>query len=210
MRGRLITVEGIEGAGKTSILPTLRRFLGAMGLPVRMTREPGGTSVGEEIRTLLLKHRAETMNLDTELLLMFAARAAHLQEVIRPALRDGVWVVSDRFTDATYAYQGGGRGVALARVAAIEEWVQGDFRPDLTLILDVPVSLGLARARQRASADRFEVEEVAFFERVRETYLALARTQPTRYRVVDAAPPLEKVQVQVGRVLEQFVSTSHG
>jgi dTMP kinase len=205
LRGKLITIEGIEGAGKSTVLPFVRRYLEAAGVRVALTREPGGTPMGEEIRALLLSHRSAPVDPDTELLLMFAARSAHLHDLILPTLAQGCWVVSDRFTDATYAYQGGGRGVPLARVAAIETWVQGDFRPDLTLLLDVPPPLGLERARHRGGADRFELEEVAFFERARETYLARARAHPERYRVIDALPPPEVVRARVEEALESLI-----
>jgi dTMP kinase len=210
VRGKLITVEGIEGAGKSTVVPFVCRCLEEEGLRVVATREPGGTAVGEQIRGLLLERRNEPMDPETELLLMFAARAAHLQSLILPALSAGVWVVSDRFTDATYAYQGGGRGVPLRRVAVVERWVQGDLRPDLTLLLDVPAPLGLARARQRGHADRFELEEVAFFERARQTYLARAHAEPRRYRVVDAVEPLAMVQARVREALEFVVRSGNG
>jgi dTMP kinase len=210
VRGKLITVEGIEGAGKSTVVPYVCRYFEGEGLRVVATREPGGTAVGEEIRGLLLEHRNEPMDPETELLLMFAARAAHLQALILPALSAGVWVVSDRFTDATYAYQGGGRGVPIRRVELMEHWVQGDLRPDLTLLLDVPAPLGLARARQRGEADRFELEEVAFFERARQTYLARAHAEPQRYRVIDAVLPLAAVQARVREALELVVRNENG
>jgi dTMP kinase len=161
---------------------------------VLVTREPGGTPLAEAIRGLLLDPAYTGMDTLCELQLMFAARAEHLARVIRPALAAGQWVLCDRFTDATYAYQGGGRGVDVAVIARLEDLVQGGFRPDLTLLLDVPVELGLARASQRGALDRFEQEQVAFFERVRHAYLDMARRHPGRYRVIDASQPLEAVQ----------------
>jgi dTMP kinase len=206
MGGRFITLEGIEGAGKTSQLPVVREIVEAAGHEVIITREPGGTPVGEAIRDLVLHTGA--MGANAELLLMFAARAEHLGTVIRPALAAGMWVVSDRFTDATYAYQGGGRDVPLERIAALEQWVQGAFRPDLTLVFDVPVAIGLERARGRAresGPDRFESEQQAFFERVRTVYLELARNDSRRYRVIDAMQPLEAVKAEVQQVITEFL-----
>jgi len=202
-RGRLITVEGIEGAGKSTHLPYLRGAIEARGQEVVLTREPGGTEVGEAVRGVLLGLREEPMAADAEVLLMFAARAQHLARVIVPALEGGAWVLCDRFTDATYAYQGGGRGVPEARIQALEQWVQADLRPDLTLLLDVPVSVGLARARMRGEGDRFEQEQGAFFERVRLAYLERARREPERFRVVSAAGEPRAVR---GRLLEALAA----
>ncbi|MGD8407542.1 MAG: dTMP kinase [Thiohalophilus sp.] len=205
MSGYFITVEGGEGVGKSSNLAFIEAWLREAGKEVVMTREPGGTGLGEKIRELLLDANQTGMAVDTELLLMFAARAQHLNEVIKPALAAGKWVVCDRFTDATYAYQGGGRGVDLQRIAQLEQWVQGNLRPDLTLLLDLPVQQGLQRAGQRSAPDRFEQEQQHFFERVRETYLIRARQEPNRFRVIDAAPALEQVQQQIAAVLSVLV-----
>ncbi len=199
MRGRFITLEGIEGAGKSTLIPSIQAFLESRGIRVEVTREPGGTPVGEAIRRLIM---ARGMEAETELLLMFAARAEHLQRRILPALEAGTWVVSDRFTEASYAYQGGGRGIPAGRIEALERWVQGDFRPHLTLLLDVPVPLGLARARARGKVNRFEEETAAFFERVRGAYLALARRFPERIKVIDASASLEAVRHEALRALE--------
>ncbi|MCC8988600.1 MAG: dTMP kinase [Candidatus Contendobacter sp.] len=200
-----ITIEGSEGAGKTTQLTFMRDFLERAGYPVTLTREPGGTLLGEELRALLLGHRDDGMALKTETLLMFAARAEHLERVIRPALAAGHWVLCDRFTDATYAYQGGGRGLPMAQIAVLEEWVQGDLRPDLTLLLDLPVAVGRARAGKRSPADRFERETVEFFERVRVAYRDRAQQHPDRYRIVDAAPPIAIVRAQVEKLLAQWL-----
>lgn len=168
------------------------------------TREPGGTTLGEGIRALLLEPGNRDMAPDCELLLVFAARAQHLAQVIRPALARGSWVVCDRFTDATYAYQGGGRAIASERIAILEDWVQGHLRPDLTLVLDLPVRLGLERARRRAAEDRFELEAEPFFERVRAAYLARARQHPARYRVIDARPPPAEVNARLVQALAEL------
>ena len=199
--GCFITVEGGEGAGKTTQLALMREYLEQAGRQVVLTREPGGTPLGEEIRALLLGHRHDGMALATETLLMFAARAEHLERVIRPALATGHWVLCDRFTDATYAYQGGGRGLPPERIAILEDWVQGALRPDLTLVFDVPVAVGLERAGRRGAADRFEREETAFFERVRTVYLDRARRNPDRYRIVDANRPVAVVRAEVQAIL---------
>lgn len=206
-RGRFITLEGIEGAGKSSQMEPLRQALAGLGVPALTTREPGGSPVAERIRSVLLDRGNTGMAAMAELLLVFAARAEHLEKVIHPALARGTWVLCDRFTDATYAYQGGGRGMDPAPIAQLEALVQGDLRPDLTLIFDLPPGLGLERARGRAQADRFESEHLAFFERVRAVYLARARSLPRRYRVLDAEAPLESVTAAATRALRDLVST---
>lgn len=206
MRGRFITLEGSEGSGKSTNLAFIHQYLQQSGIEVVLTREPGGTPLGELIRELLLDHRNSAMASDTELLLMFAARAQHLQELILPALDAGKWVLCDRFTDATYAYQGAGRGIPEARIAQLESWVQGDLRPDLTFFLDLPVAQGLARANERGTPDRFEREEIDFFERVRQGYLAQARRAPQRYRVVDASVSLDEVQSQLKTLLDTYLN----
>jgi dTMP kinase len=202
---RFITLEGIEGAGKSTHLPFLRGVLEREGGEVVVTREPGGTPLGEEIRDLLLAHRHDGMSADAELLLMFAARSEHLSRVIRPALAAGKWVLCDRFTDATFAYQGGGRGVPSARIMELARWTHGDLWPALTLLLDIPVEEGLARASRRGTADRFEKEAVGFFRRVREAYLSLADLEPSRFRVIDASLPLGQVQAQIQGVVERWL-----
>lgn len=199
--GRFITVEGTEGVGKSTNLAFIQHWLEAQGHRVLVTREPGGTPLAEELRSLLLAPRDETVDPMAELLMVFAARAQHLEQVIKPALATGTWVLCDRFTDSTYAYQGGGRGFDQSVIAQLETLVQGELRPDLTVILDIEVEKGLARASRRSVPDRFEGEAVAFFERVRAVYRALAARAPNRYAVVDAGQPLEQVQQAIKQVL---------
>ena len=194
---RFITLEGIEGVGKSSHVAAVVEALQGRGHDVVATREPGGTPVADRIRALLLDADGDPPQPETELLLLFAARAEHLAQRIRPALARGQWVVCDRFTDATYAYQGGGRGLATERIAALEDWTQGDLRPDLTILLDAPVELALERARGRGAADRFECEAAAFFERAREVYRERAAREPQRFRVIDASGPIEGVRADV-------------
>ena len=201
MKGKFITVEGIEGVGKTTNIEFIHQQLQAAGRDVVLTREPGGTPLGEAVRGLLLDPEYTGMDSTCELQLMFAARAEHLAKIVWPALEKGQWVLCDRFTDATYAYQGGGRGIDTGVIARLEELVQGDFRPDLTLLLDVPVAVGLARANKRGALDRFEQEKVEFFERVRSAYLDMAKRYSERYRVIDAGQPLEAVQQQLAAIL---------
>ena len=205
MPGKFITIEGGEGVGKTTNIAFIEARLSAAGIDVRVTREPGGTALGEDIRGLLLGHRHDGMASDTELLLMFAARAEHLAKVIKPALAAGQWVLCDRFTDATYAYQGGGRGIAREHIAQLEQWVQGDLRPDLTVLLDTTIAVGLQRAGERSAPDRFEREQSAFFERVRAAYLDLAQHYPQRFRIIDATQPLDAVQCELGAVLDAYI-----
>ncbi|MGH8530597.1 MAG: dTMP kinase [Nevskiales bacterium] len=206
-QGRFIVLEGIEGAGKSTHARALREQLEAAGHSVELTREPGGTPLAEAIRELLLRPReGETMPAMTELLLMFAARAAHLEQRILPVLRQGKWVICDRFTDASYAYQGAGRGIAEERIAELEKAVQGKLRPDLVLIFDLAPETGLARARKRGRADRFEAEQLEFFARARECYLQRAKLDPQRYRVLNAAAPAEEVQAELTRVVADWMS----
>lgn len=206
MRGRFITLEGIEGVGKTTQVATVRATLEALQRPHVATREPGGTPLAEDIRALVLVPRDEPVPGNAELLLMFAARAVHVDNLIRPTLAAGKDVVCDRFTDATYAYQGGGRGVPLAEVAALEAMTHGGLQPDLTLLLDAPPALALQRARRRSAADRFEAETLAFFERVRAAYLARAAADPARFVVVDATLPLAEVSAAVAAAVKACVS----
>lgn len=201
-RGRFITLEGIEGAGKSSHIDAMRAKIESAGRRLVVTREPGGTPVAERIRALLLDPANAGMDANTELLLVFAARAEHLAAVIRPALEAGTWVLCDRFTDATYAYQGGGRGIPEQYIAELENWAQGALRPDLTIVLDLDPETGLARAADRSDKDRFEREDVGFFSRVRSSYLQRARANPQRYRIVDAGQPVAQVSDQICRILE--------
>lgn len=205
-RGRFITVEGVEGAGKSTCIGYISDTLVNAGKQIIVTREPGGTGLSEEIRDLLLAHRQEGVAVETETLLMFAARAEHLARVIRPALAAGQWVLCDRFTEATYAYQGGGRGLPRERIEVLEQWLQAELRPDLVLLLDIPVRLGLERAAQRSARDRFESEDPAFFERVRAAYLDQAHRHPQRFRVIDASRELAQVQHQIKQVLDELLS----
>lgn len=204
-RGRFITVEGVEGAGKSTNLDYVQDLLEQTGKRVIRTREPGGTPLGEEIRDMLLGHREDGMDESTELLLMFAARGEHLARKIRPALERGNWVLCDRFTDASYAYQGGGRGLDRERITVLENFVQGDLRPDLTLLLDLPVEEGLERAGKRSAPDRFESEAMHFFQRVRAEYLRIAEAEPRRVRIIDAAASIDKVQTRIGDELRRFL-----
>jgi len=204
-RGFFITIEGGEGAGKSTVLAFVRDWLTGTGRETVVTREPGGTALGERVRDILLHAHELQIDADTEALLMFAARTEHLARVIRPALDSGKTVLCDRFTDATYAYQGGGRGLSEDRIAQLEIWAQGALRPALTLLLDVPVETGLARARRRGAPDRFEREQREFFERVRAAYLARAQREPQRMRVIDASRTPADVQQQIARVLTEVV-----
>lgn len=210
MTGLFITLEGPEGAGKSTNREYLAERLREQGIDVLLTREPGGTPLAERIRELLLDPSDEPMAADTELLLVFAARAQHLQQVIRPALARGSVVLCDRFTDATYAYQGGGRGLSVERIAQLEQFVQGELRPDLTLIFDLPVEIGLARAAARGRLDRFEQEGCGFFEAVREAYLQRAAQAPQRYRVLDAGQSLAQVQADIDTLLPTLLEACRG
>ncbi len=198
-RGKFITLEGIDGAGKSTHVGGMADFLRRRGKDIVVTREPGGTPLGEKLRALVLSQK---MDIDTEALLMFAARREHIAQVIAPALASGSWVVSERFTDATYAYQGAGRGMARDRIAALERWVHGGLQPDLTLVFDAPVEVALARLANKRG-DRFELESRAFFERVRAAYLERAAAEPRRMRVVQSGRSL----VEVRKDVEDIVST---
>jgi dTMP kinase len=204
-RGLFITVEGGEGVGKTTNLETLKQWIQAQGIPYVLTREPGGTPLAEDIRHLLLDKREESVSATAELLLIFAARAQHLQQVIEPALSAGQWVLCDRFTDATYAYQGGGRGMPPAGIAQLETLVQGELRPDLTLLFDAPIEVGMARAGKRGELDRFELEQAAFFEQVRQSYLVRARAEPGRFRMVDTDRSLDEIARELKSVMNLFL-----
>jgi dTMP kinase len=202
MRGRFITLEGIDGAGKTTHLEWLASFLGKRGIRVTVTREPGGTAVGERLRELVL-HGEAKLHPETETLLMFAARCEHIDKVIEPALASGAWVICDRFTDATYAYQSGGSGVSWSKITQLEQWTQDGLQPDTTVLFDVAPDVGLARAARGKSPDRFERERAAFYERARQAYLERAREAPDRVHVVDASRPVTEVH----KTLEMIFST---
>ena len=202
-RGRFLTIEGVDGAGKSTQLPRIERWLRERGIETFVTREPGGTPFGESLRALLLDPRFTGMSPMAELLVMFAARAEHLQKRIVPALAGGVWVLCERFTDATFAYQGGGRDIDPGRIGALEEAVQGDMRPDLVVVLDLPIEVGLARSAKRSAADRFEREDVEFFRRVQEVYLERARKHPERYAVIDARADEKTVTEHLVRAISE-------
>lgn len=210
MSGLFITFEGPEGAGKSTNLKVFAEALAEQGCAPLITREPGGTPVAERIREVLLSTHEEPVHADTELLLMFAARAQHLNRLIRPALADGRVVISDRFTDATYAYQGGGRGIDPQRIATLENWVQGELRPDMVVLFDVPVETGMARARARSELDRFEQEQQGFFEKVRAMYLQRAAADPRRYRIIDASGDLAQVRRGLQPLIDEVLDRVRG
>ena len=205
-RGKFVTLEGGEGVGKTTNLTFIKDYLQQQNIAVTVTRDPGGTALAEKIRHLVLDIDGESITETTELLLMFAARAQHIQYVIEPALAQGNWVLCDRFTDATYAYQGGGRKVSIATIALLEQLVQGDLRPDLTLLLDAPIEIGMERAQKRGSFDRFEAEKISFFTGVRNMYLSRAAEQPKRIKVIEANHPLTDVQKDILAVMQPFTA----
>lgn len=210
MQGKFITLEGSEGAGKSTNLNYMADYLQQQGIDVVVTREPGGTEIGEAIRSVLLNKDYTAMKDDTELLLMFAARTQHIQEKILPSLAEGKWVLSDRFTDASYAYQGGARGMDTARIEVIEQWVQQGFQPDMTFVFDLPVEVGMARVAARSAdtgqqIDRFEQEKDDFFERVRQAYLQRAHGAPARYTILDASQPLEPIQLEIAARLRELL-----
>lgn len=199
-RGKFITLEGMDGAGKSTHLTWIPDFLAARGVQVRLTREPGGTAVGERLRELMLD-KNQKLHPETEALLMFAGRREHLDKVILPALEAGIWVICDRFTDATFAYQSGGSGLPWERIAALESWVQGSLQPDLTLYFDVPSEVGKARTRAAREPDRFEQEGRSFFDRVREGYLRRAREMPQRMQIIDGTEALDRVKQSVENII---------
>ncbi len=203
-QGVFITLEGVEGAGKSTLMAYAAEYFSEKGREVIQTREPGGTKTGEQIRAILLDSDNETLTDNTELLLMFAARMQHIDEVIKPALSSGKIVICDRFTDATYAYQGAGRGLDTTRIEALEKWVQQGLKPDITLLFDLDIETGLRRANQRSDADRFEQEEISFFERIRSCYLKRAKEEPKRFRIIDASQSFENVKLQIQTILEEY------
>ena len=201
MRGKFITLEGMDGAGKSTHIPDIIKLLEGKGVEVISTREPGGTVLGEQLRTLLLN---ESMHPETETLLMFAARREHIAQVIEPALSQGAWVLSDRFTDATYAYQSGGRGVLANKVIELEAWVQGSLQPDLTLLFDVPVEVSVARLASARTPDKFERESPDFFTKIRNAYLDRARNNPKRFCIINSNQALEDVKAEVKNVISSL------
>lgn len=205
MQGKFMTLEGIDGAGKSTQLAWIIELLQRAGLSTVVTREPGGTALGEQLRTLLLD-KSITMHPETEALLMFAARREHLDKVILPALSQGHWVISDRFTDASFAYQGGGRGLDIQKLTVLEQWAQGALQPDLTLYFDVPVELGQQRVSQAKTVDRFEKEQVDFYQRVRAVYLDRVRQFPDRIKLIDSSPSLMEVKAAVEQTLQYLLN----
>ena len=203
-KGFFISLEGIEGAGKSTMVSFIEDFLTKDGHDVIKTREPGGTKIGEQIRTILLKNENNNLTADTELLLMFAARAQHMNEIITPALSSGKTILCDRFIDASYAYQGGGRGIDASRINLLEKWIQSNLRPDLTLLFDLDVSVGMTRSQKRSAADRFEQEKSIFFEKVRACYLKRAEDEPDRFRVINSGLPLQKVEDKIAAILSKL------
>ncbi|MCZ6559579.1 MAG: dTMP kinase [Gammaproteobacteria bacterium] len=206
MIGRMITLEGLEGVGKSTNMEFVRRRLEAAGIDVDETREPGGTLLAEKIRDLVLDTADEPLPDLCELLLIFAARSAHLENRIRPSLDHGRWVLCDRFIDATYAYQGGGRGLPMEIIVRLEDWVQSGLKPDLTILLDTPIEIGLERIRERGGSDRFESQRLEFFQRAREVYLSRAEQEPERCVVVDASRPLAQVQDDLAKIIDLYLS----
>ncbi|MEE8220194.1 MAG: dTMP kinase [Woeseiaceae bacterium] len=203
-RGKFITVEGIEGVGKSTNIDFLSGLIEENGFSVFRTREPGGTPMAERIRELLLEHGEESMTDIAELLLFFAARSLHISNAIRPALDAGQWVVCDRFTDASRAYQGNGRGLNQTKISTLADWVQEDLQPDLTILLDAPAEVGMDRAGRRGAADRLEIEKTDFYARVREGYLALAESEPDRFAIIDASLPLDQVQAAIKEIANRL------
>lgn len=199
--GRFISIEGGEGVGKSTSVAYIQEYLQASGIELISTREPGGTKLAEDLRSLLLNHHTERVDPFTELLMMFAARRQHITEVIQPALAAGKWVLCDRFTDASYAYQGYGRNLPLAFIDSLAQWVHGETNPDMTLLLDVDIEVGMQRARQRNSLDRIESENMAFFETVRQGYLTRAKAEPKRFQIIDASQDISSVQTQIRQAL---------
>lgn len=208
MSGKFITVEGIEGVGKSTNIDFLSSIIEAHGFNVLRTREPGGTPMAERIRQMLLEHGEEPLPDIAELLLFFASRSLHINNKIRPALAAGQWVVCDRFTDASRAYQGHGRGLGLERINLLAEWVQEDLQPDLTLILDAPAEVAMARTEKRGEADRLDSEETGFYQRAREGYLGLAAAEPDRFAVVDASQELAQVQAAIAVEINRLLNNS--
>ncbi len=204
-KGKFITIDGVEGAGKSTQIAFIKKYLQKNGIDVILTREPGGTLLGEGIRNLLLDNKFHSMNSDTELLLMFAARNEHIYNKILPSLEKGIWVLSDRFTDASFAYQGGGRKLALDRIEIIEKWVQKKFQADLTIILDLNVNKGLKRITKRSEKDRIEKEDIDFFNRVRKVFLDRVKKYPNRIKLVDSSKSISAIKNDIKKILDNFI-----
>ena len=206
MAGKFISIEGVEGAGKSTQVSFIQDYLTSLGKTVVVTREPGGTELSEKIRNLLLEPSPNSMDNDTELLLMFASRAEHVSKVINPALHRGEWVLCDRFLDATYAYQGAGRGIQKQRIQQIADWTLKGLTPDLTLLFDLPVELGLERVLERkGEMDRFEQEKINFFKKIRKSYLKSAKAEPNRIKIVDASLSITKIQKQLTQLIKPLI-----
>ena len=208
MASSFISIEGGEGAGKSTSIEYIKQKLEACGIECLVTREPGGTPMAEDIRQLLLQHRDEAVDPYTELLLMFASRRQHVQNVIRPALASGKWVICDRFTDASFAYQGFGRGLDKEFISSLKRWVHGDLNPNMTILFDLDITVGMARAGKRSDFDRIETETMSFFERVRHGYLTQAEAEPQRYRIVDASQSITGVEQQLDQFLAPLLAAS--
>jgi len=204
--GLFITIEGIEGVGKSTAIRFLQAHLEEKGIEVVVTREPGGTEIAEAIRKLVLAHYNEQMTQDAELLMIFASRAQHISSIIRPALEAGKLVLCDRFTDASFAYQGAGRGMPEEYIASLEKWVQKGLKPDLTILLDAPASVGSQRAKHRSAADRIEREKIQFFERARACYLTRSKLEPDRFKVVDASQTLAHVRADLSKIIDTVIA----
>jgi dTMP kinase len=200
-KGKFITIDGVEGAGKSTQITFICEYLQTKGVNVVLTREPGGTDLGEQIRELLLNTKTKSMHSDSELLLMFSARNEHIHSKIIHALNNGDWVLSDRFTDASYAYQGGGRGLDIKRIEQLEKWVLQDFTPDMTLLLDIPVEQGMERVKSRGKKDRIELENIDFFERVRQAYITRSKKYPERIKLINSAKTKEHTSMQIAQIL---------
>tara|TARA_Y100001935_G_scaffold255670_1_gene271168 strand:- start:9661 stop:10296 length:636 start_codon:yes stop_codon:yes gene_type:complete len=210
MTGKFITIEGIEGAGKTTCISEIVSIIEKAEIPFIQTREPGGTKLGEEVREILLDKRKNGMSTDAELLLMFSSRAEHLEKKILPAIESGKWVVCDRFIDASYAYQGAGRGIKKERIKQLFDWLEGSLDPDLTILLDLPVDQGMSRIKSRQALDRFESENKIFFNKIREGYLDLALSHPDRIQLIDSSRELKSVQEDINKIMTRFIHENSG
>ena len=207
-RGKFITIEGVEGVGKSTNMDFIADRIGEAGIEVLRSREPGGTPMAERIREMLLEHGDEPLPDLAELLLFFASRTLNIENAIKPALNAGTWVLCDRFTDASRAYQGAGRGLNMDRINTLADWAHGDLNPDMTVLLDAPAEVGMRRAEKRGETDRLESEQMSFYTRVRNQYLALADSEPGRFEVIDASEPLDAVQIQIGAAIDRLILKS--